>query len=76
MSGNGVGDYNLIQHGLEPTGRTRQLLPDREDNVNLARPHANNYIKATSETFSPGLIAGGDLRGHLSEKMIEGRSSL
>lgn len=33
-----------LQHGLEPTGRSRQLLLDKEDNVNLGRPHANNYI--------------------------------
>lgn len=43
VSGNSVGDYNLIQHCLEPMGRTRQLLWDIDDNVNVGRPHANNY---------------------------------
>lgn len=43
VSGNSVGDYNLIQHCLEPMGRTRQLLWDIDYNVNVGRPHANNY---------------------------------
>ena len=43
VSGNSVGDYNLIQHRPEPMGRTRQLRWDRDDHVNVGRTHANNY---------------------------------
>ncbi len=40
VSGNSVGDYILIQHRPEPMATIRQLLWDREDNVNVGRPHA------------------------------------